>query len=90
VPGPHAVRLDLMQSGTKVTGTFCVSTGVCGKGEGTISGNRMEINWKNTTTSCPGAYHNTYLVSEGQMIWKFTGEDCLGSEQGHGYAKKEP
>jgi hypothetical protein len=80
----------LKQEGAKVTGTYCVTTGVCGKGEGTISGSHMVIDWKNTTPSCPGEYHNTYLVAEDQIIWKFTGKDCLGPEDGHGYAKKEP
>lgn len=89
VPGPHAVKLVLQQEGGKVTATYCVETGVCGKGEGTISGSRMEIRWKNTTPSCPGEYLNKYLISEDQMMWKFTGEDCLGPEKGHGYALKE-
>lgn len=89
VPGPHAVKLVFKQDGSKVTGTYCVETGVCGKGEGTISGSKMEIRWKNTTPSCPGEYLNKYLVSEDQMMWKFSGEDCLGSEEGHGYAHRE-
>lgn len=89
VPGPHAVKLIFKQQGSKVTGSYCVSTGVCGKGEGKISGSRMEMQWKNVTPSCPGEYRNEYLVAEDQMTWKFSGQDCLGSEKGHGYAKKK-
>lgn len=84
---PAEVELTLKQSGTKVTGTYKMSTGVSGPGVGDISGDRMTIVWTNTQ-GCPGHYENDYYLEEGMMYWKFTGVDCLGREEGLGYAKK--
>lgn len=89
IPGPHVVQLVLRQEGNKVTGSYRISTGASGTGEGTVSGSSMEIFWKNTPPSCPGEYRNKYLISEDQIMWKFSGKDCLGQEEGHGYAAKE-
>jgi hypothetical protein len=89
LPGPHKVTLSLNQSGSSVSGSFWVATGVYGTGQGQITGpNTMTIYWTNATPSCPGNYQNSYIVSGNSMTWTFTGQDCLGPEQGKGNAKR--
>lgn len=89
LPGPHKVVLSLNQSGSSVSGTFSVATGVYGTGQGQITGSKtMTMYWTNTTPSCPGNYQNSYVVSGNTMTWTFTGQDCLGQEQGRGNAKR--
>lgn len=89
VPGPHKVVLTLNQAGTAVVGAFWVDTGVSGTGQGQITGpNSMTMSWTNTTPQCPGSYQNSYQVTGSSMTWTFTGQDCLGQEQGKGNAKR--
>jgi hypothetical protein len=89
VPGPHKVVLTFNQSGPAVIGSFWVATGVYGVGQGQITGpNSMTMSWTNTSPSCQGNYQNSYVVSGNAMTWTFTGQDCLGPEQGKGAAKR--
>jgi hypothetical protein len=89
VKGARKVVLNLNQSGFAVSGTFWVATGVYGTGQGQITGpNSMTIYWTNTSPNCFGSYQNAYAVSGNAMTWTFTGQDCLGSEQGYGNARR--
>jgi hypothetical protein len=48
----------------------------------------MIMSWTNTSPNCAGNYQNSYIVSGNSMKWTFTGQDCLGREQGNGTAKR--
>jgi len=90
VEGPSKVKLNLSQVGQNITGIYLASTGVAGKGKGSMTGNNtFHIDWVNTTKSCPGQYSNDYTINGDKIKWIFTGKDCLGKETGHGHAKRE-
>jgi hypothetical protein len=95
VSGQRGMKLFLTQKGKTVSGSYSGKTGVIGKGMGLVSGLYMEIQWENTPRpndkkKCEGKYKNRYLISEDQtqLVWVFTGKDCLGEEKGYGYATK--
>lgn len=89
VEGPAKVVVNLSQNGNKITGDYWASTGVAGKGAGKMtSDTTFHMDWVNTTSSCPGTYSNDYTIKGDQITWVFTGKDCLGKEEGHGYARR--
>jgi len=90
VQGPSEVKLHLSQAGENIAGSYWAATGVAGNGKGSMTGvNTFHIDWVNTTKSCPGTYSNDYIINGNQITWTFTGKDCLGVEQGHGYATRK-
>lgn len=87
VSGPAKVILILGQDGSAVQGAYSASTGVFGFGQGTVSGSTMTIQWTNRS-QCKGTYTTNYQLSGNSMTWTFTGQDCLGDEQGYGNATR--
>lgn len=91
IKGPTNITMTLKQNENMVMGKYLAATGVSKVGEG-MKTNPMtfKIKWKNTAPKCPGKYIYEYTLNGEQLTWMFVGEDCLGIEKGHGYAKREP
>lgn len=87
-PGEHKISLTFKQSGTSIQGAYITSTGVAGICFGVLSSNVAQMYCQNTTPSCPGTYKGPYTFSTSNVTWTYTGQDCLGDEQGKGAAQK--
>ncbi|WP_299002926.1 hypothetical protein [uncultured Shewanella sp.] len=91
IKGPTHVTMTFNQTNKMVTGKYLSATGVAKEGKGMKnSPTNFKIRWKNTAPTCPGKYIYEYSLKGEQLTWLFVGEDCLGIEKGHGYAKREP
>lgn len=91
IKGPTQVTMTLNQTDQMIMGKYLAATGVAKEGKGMKnSPTTFKIRWRNTAPKCPGKYVYEYTLNGDQLTWMFVGEDCLGIEKGHGYAKREP
>ncbi|WP_299495609.1 hypothetical protein [uncultured Shewanella sp.] len=91
IKGPTQVTMTLKQTDQMVMGKYLAATGVAKEGKGMkTTPKTFKIRWRNTALKCPGKYVYEYTLNGDQLTWMFVGEDCLGIEKGHGYAKREP
>ena len=88
IPGEHKIVLVLRQSGSALMGSFHTASGVDGEGYGLLRGNKAQMFWRNTTPSCPGTYKGEYTFEGKTVTWTYSGEGCLGPEEGKGKASR--
>ena len=90
VPGEIQIVLVFRQSGTTLDGQYHTASGVDGVGHGILSNGTANMDWTNTTQSCPGTSPGTtqgpYTFANQAVTWTYSGKDCVGDESGAGKA----
>ena len=85
------ISIAIQQKGSDLKVSFQTATGGQGEGVGKLTGNRVEaISLRSTTPDCPGAYQGSLTFAENSIGWSYKGQDCGGSMEGRGTAKKMP
>jgi class 3 adenylate cyclase len=83
------IFVSVVQEGTGITVTFRSGSGGAGKGQGTLSGSRVNsITLQGTNPRCPGSYEAQFEFSNEEVNLSYSGEDCSGPVQGLGNAKR--
>lgn len=87
---PTQVTLIFQQLEATVTGTYLSANGAQGVMSGTAqTGGAASLKATQVTPTCFGRFQMPVQVNGSSMTWKFTGQDCLGSENGSGTATKQ-
>ena len=79
---PFGFTMTLVESGSRVEGTFSTQNSARGDVEGTITGRTVEFVFTLTLAHCPGIWEATLTVLPGSLSGEWTGEDCIGSHLG--------
>jgi hypothetical protein len=87
--GQQKISIIVEQNGDDVNVTFQTSNGGQGKGMGTLTGNTVSsISLQSTALECSGSYKGSLKFDGDVVDWVYQGEDCGGSMEGHGIAKR--
>lgn len=84
------ISIIVAQTGNVVNVTFQTAAGGEGKGTGTLTddGTVNSISIQSTTQNCSGSYVASLKFDADTVTWSYKGQDCGGSIQGHGTAKR--
>ena len=88
VAGEHQISLTFQQSGSDVRVTYRSALGGRGSGKSTIAGNIIATASLRSEPGCPGQFTASFKFSDDTVSFTFSGQDCNGSGQGRGIAKK--
>jgi hypothetical protein len=90
-PGENRIVIDIKHVGSSLTSSYETGTGVRGVSNGNISGNVGTTTTQNTSPNCPGTFQNSYIFypQTHTLTWTFSGDDCLGHEEGQGQATRQ-
>lgn len=88
--GDQKISISIEQTGNQLKVSFRTPNGGQGEGTGVLEGNEVKtISLNSTAKNCPGSYEGSLKFNDdGSMDWSFKGQDCGGSMEGHGTAKK--
>jgi hypothetical protein len=87
--GEQKITVTVKQTGNHVDVSFATASGDQGKGSGTLSGSVVEpLTLESTAPACPGSYQGALKFSDNGMSWSYKGQDCGGSMEGQGTAKR--
>ena len=90
-PGENRIVFDIKHVGSSLTSSYETATGIHGVSNGNISGNVGTTTSQNTSLNCPGSFQNSYIFhpQTHTLTWTFSGDDCLGHEEGQGQATRQ-
>jgi hypothetical protein len=87
--GEQRITVFIEQRGGDIMVKFESPTGGRGEGTGALKNNRVEaISLHSTAPDCPGSYDGSLTFNFDSVSWTYAGQDCAGSMNGHGTAKK--
>ena len=88
--GAQTVTLNIMQTGSTVSGTYSSSTGGLGSISGSMDGDTAKVIIAVTTPGCSGSFNTTCIVTGNQMSFGYSGSStCGGNESGTGNLTKQ-
>ena len=87
--GEQKITIAVEQTENDLKVSFHTAAGGEGKGTGTLKGNEIgSMSLQSTAQGCPGSYDASFKFVDDTVSWTFKGQDCGGSMDGHGTAKK--
>ena len=87
--GEEKITITVEQTENDLKVSFQTASGGEGKGTGTLKGDEVaSMSLQSTAPGCPGSYDVSFKFADGTMSWSFKGQDCGGSKEGHGTAKR--
>jgi len=87
--GEQKITITVEQTENDLNVTFHTAAGGEGKGTGTLKGNEVEsMSLQSTAAGCSGSYDASFKFADDTVTWSFKGQDCGGSMDGHGTAKR--
>jgi len=89
--GAKSMKLNLLQNGGSITGTYSSSTGALGTVSGSVSGNTGTFTIQVTTPGCSGGFNGTGIINSATtMSFSYSGSStCGGQESGTGNLTKQ-
>jgi hypothetical protein len=87
--GEQNISISIEQTANDLKVAYQTPAGAQGKGAGTLeSGKADSISLQSTTPGCAGSYQASFRFADDSVTFSFKGEDCGGTMEGNGTAKK--
>jgi hypothetical protein len=87
--GEQNISIIAEQIGDQVNVVFQTPLGEQGKGTGTLKRASIEsMSLQSPTPGCPASYEASMNFTSDAVSWSFKGQDCNGTMQGHGVARR--
>jgi hypothetical protein len=83
------ILIAVEQNGNDVKVSFHTPVGGLGEGVGKLTGARVEsMTLQSTAPGCAGSYTGSLEFAGDTISWSYKGQDCGGTMEGHGTAKR--